>query len=137
MMIPTTRAASTPSRSVTISASNMDGLRRARGGAGLRRLRAEIAEAGDLERVPRRHEAVGAADLGLERRDPRAHELHHPAAPGAHEVVVLLARMDVLVKESPAPQPLFPGQAALDQEVQVAVHRGAGDLQAPRLHGGE
>src|SRR5262245_49363230 len=94
-MMPTTRAASTPSRRVTISASNMDrpggrnGRRhpalQARGG-----LRAAVAEAGDLQGVAHRHEAVRAADLRLQRRDSRADELDDPAAAGAHQVVVML-----------------------------------------------
>src|ERR1700686_4487081 len=82
-MIPTTRAASTPSRKVTMNASNMGRLPaelRPGGCARLGRLSAQVAQAGDLQRVARRHEAVGAADLPLERRDPRADELHYPAA---------------------------------------------------------
>src|SRR5262245_64701127 len=124
-MMPTTSAASTPSRRVTMSASNMSRLpdrraRRARGG-----LRARLAEAGDLQRVAHRHEAVRAADLRLQRRDARAHELDHPAATGAHQMIVLLAGVDVLVEEAAAPQALLAGEAALHQQIQVAVHRGA------------
>src|SRR6185295_17065486 len=104
-MMPTTRAASTPSRSATISASNMDhpprrrrrrdAVRRRRGG-----FRAAEAEARDLQRVPHRHEAVRTADLRLQGSDPRADELHHPAAAGAHQMIVLLAGVNVLVEEA-------------------------------------
>src|SRR5436305_15001342 len=104
-MIPTTRAASTPSRRVTMNASNMGrGLlahpRPSGGGRGDpgRHLRAAVAQTRDLQRVARRDEAVGAADLPLQRRDPQADELHHPAAAGAHQVVVLLAEVHVLVE---------------------------------------
>src|SRR5437763_3062896 len=123
-MIPTMRAASTPSRSVTISDSNMghplpSPIRRSGTPGGYRspRLRAAVAETRDLQGVVRRHEAVGAADLGLEGGDPLAHELHHPAAHRAHEVVVVLPAVDVLVEEAPARELLLPGQAALDQEI--------------------
>src|SRR4029079_5332722 len=105
-MMATMRAASTPSRRVTISASTMRppaelGPRPALR-LGLRR-RAPVAEPGDLKRVPRRLEAMGAADLGLEGGDAGADELDHPAAAGADQVVVvLLAAVDVLVGEAPA-----------------------------------
>src|SRR5687767_2246698 len=101
-MMPTTSAASTPSRNVTISASNMG---RPSGSHGQRRRRrkyfrgflgAGVAEAGDLQRVVGGHEAVGPADLRLERHDARAHELDHPPAARAHEMVVLLPGMNVL-----------------------------------------
>src|SRR5436309_1729586 len=137
-MIPTTRAASTPSRSVTTSDSNMGRGSLRDGGRPVRLvLRAGVAEAVDLQRVPRGDEAVGAADLGLQRDDPGADELDHPAAAGAHQVIVLLAAVHVLVEEPVALQPLLARQAALDQQVEVAVDRGARDLEAARLHGGE
>ena len=79
------------------------------------------------------NEAVGAADLGLQRGDARAHELHHPAALGAHQVVVALAVVDVLVEEPVAPQAYLAHQAAVHQQVQVAVDGGAGDLLAALL----
>src|SRR5215210_4571037 len=125
-MMPTTRAASTPSRKVTISASNMgrSPRRRSRRRQRAQGFRAKVAQAGDLQRVPRRHETVSAADLPLERRDTLADELDDPAAAGAHQVVVLLAGVDVLVKEAPAAQPLLAGEPALHQQVEVAVHRG-------------
>src|SRR5436309_8915441 len=135
-MIPTTRAASTPSRRVTMKASNMGRhlpARLSRVGRG-GRLRAAVAQAGDLQRVARRDEAVGAADLPLQRRDPQADELHHPAAAGAHQVVVLLAEVHVLVEETPAAQPLLARQAALHQQVEVTVDGRPGDLQAAGLH---
>src|SRR6185369_10913133 len=138
-MIPTMRAASTPSRRVTISDSNMGrslpGPPGSSGGHRSPRFRAAVAEAGDLQRVVRRHETVGAADLGLERGDPRAHELHHPAAGRAHQVIVALPAVDVLVEETPARELLLRGETALDQEVQVPVDGGAGDLRAARLEG--
>src|SRR6185312_463593 len=125
-MIPTTRAASTPSRKVTMNASNMGRLlaARLRLHGLLGRLRAGVAQAGDLQRVARRHEAVGAADLPLERRDARADELHHPATAGAYQVVVLLPEVHVLVEEAAAAQPLLAGETALHQEVEVAVDGG-------------
>src|SRR5689334_5515803 len=79
-MIPTTRAASTPSRSVTISASNT-GIASCGLKSGLLRSRALpalIAEAADLEAVARRHETVRPADFRLKGHDARAHELNHP-----------------------------------------------------------
>src|SRR5688500_3829173 len=128
-MMPTTSAASTPSRRVTTRASNTGRLRSA---AARRRLGlgAADADAVDAQRVPARHEAVGAADLGLQGGDPRAHELDHPAAAGADEVVVVLAGVDVLVEVAPAPEPLLARQAAGDQEVEVAVDGGARDGDA-------
>src|SRR5437764_253474 len=119
-MIPTTRAASTPSRRVTMKASNMGRHLpvhpRLSGGGRGGRLRAAVAQAGDLQGVARRDEAVGAADLPLQRRDPQADELHHPATAGAHQVVMLLSEMHVLVEETPAAQPLLARQAALHQQ---------------------
>src|SRR6185436_9536830 len=99
-MIPTTSAASTPSRRVTIRASSMRSLLR----------RALIAQAADLQGMAGRKEAVGAADLALQCHDARADELDHPAAPGAHQVVVLLAAVHVLVEEAVALQPLLARQ---------------------------
>src|SRR5947199_2728491 len=131
-MIPTTSTASTPSRSVTINASNMrhPPRSRRRGQAvGHSLLRAAVAEPGDLQRVPGRHEAVRPADLRLERDDPRADEFHHPAAPRAYQMIVLLPRVHVLVEEPAAPQAGLARQAALHQEVQVPVDRGARDLE--------
>src|SRR5262249_13361849 len=115
-MMPITRATSIPSRRVTISASSMDlpplpppavlprlaaaPLRRPRG------LRAALAQAVDLQAVGGRQEAVGAADLGLQRGDPRAHELHHPAACGAYQMIVPLTAVNVLVEEAAAAETL-------------------------------
>src|SRR5258708_3165641 len=132
-MMPTTRAASTPSRRLTISASNMDAppLSGLAGIAGHSlRLGATLAQAVDLQAVARRHEAVSAADLSLQRRDAGAHELHHAAAPGAYQVIVPLAAMNVLEQEAAAPQTLLAGEAAGHQQLQVAVDGGARDLQA-------
>src|SRR5215203_7136662 len=125
-MMPTTRAASTPSRKVTISASNMGRppRRRSRHRHRLHGLSANVAKAGDLQRVPGWHEPMGAADLRLQRRNARADQLDHSPAAGAHQVVVLLPGMDVLVEETPAAQPLLAGEPALHQQVEIAVHRG-------------
>src|SRR6201996_8115463 len=139
-MIPTTSAASTPSRNATIIASNIGppfaALRRGCIRAG-RRLGAAPADAVDLQTVGGGQEAVSAADLRLQGGDARAHELHHPAAGGAHQMVVPLAAVDVLVEEAPAPQTLLARQAAQHQQVQVAVDRGARDLEAAGLDGRE
>src|SRR3954469_25248221 len=117
-MMPTTSAASTPSRKVTMNASNMGRLLAARRRLG-RGGRTLIAQAGDLKRVARRHEAVGAADLPLERRDSGADELHHPAAAGTHQMIVLLPEVHVLVEEAAAAQPLLASQAGLHQQVEI------------------
>src|SRR5690349_2193142 len=113
-MMPTTRAASTPSRRVTTRASNMQGSSAdpGPGGPGGNRdgnldASALVAETADLESVAGRHETMGAADLGLERGDAGAHELDHPAAAGADEVIVMLAAVHVLVEETVLPEPLF------------------------------
>src|SRR5436305_4489557 len=135
-MIPTTRAASTPSRSVTTSDSNMGRGSLRDGGRPVRLvLRAGVAEAVDLQRVPRGDEAVGAADLGLQRDDPGADELDHPAAAGAHQVIVLLAAVHVLVEEPVALQPLLARQAPLDNQAEVALTLAPRVLKAARLHG--
>src|SRR4051812_27043900 len=141
-MMPTTRAASTPSRKVTTNASNMGGLSRGRPGRqpGARRCigaRARVAEAADLQRVTPRLEPVGAADLALQRGDARAHELDHPPAAGADQMIVMLAAMDMLVEEAVLPEALLAGEAALDEEIEVAIDRGAGDLEPARLHRSE
>src|SRR5215203_867373 len=130
-MMPTTRAASTPSRRVTISASNMDRpphrrmhRRRQTTALALGGFRATVAEARDLQRVPRWHKTVSAADLRLQRRDARADELDDAPATHAHQVVVLLPGVDVLVEEAPAAQPLLAGEPALHQQVEIAIDRG-------------
>src|SRR5258708_5681939 len=129
-MMPTTRAASTPSRRLTISASNMDAPPLSGIAGHPLRLGAALAQAVDLQAVARRHEAVSAADLRLQRRDAGAHELHHAAAPGAYQVIVPLAAMNVLEQEAAAPETLLAGESAGHQQLQVAVDRGARDLQA-------
>src|SRR6185369_2426670 len=132
-MIPTTSAASTPSRKVTISASNM-GRSSACGDAGRLLLRALIAQAADLQGVARGDEAVRAADLRLEGREAGADELDDPAAAGAHQVIVLLAAVHVLVEEAVALQALLARQAVGHQQVEIAVDRGARDLEPAPLH---
>src|SRR4029453_6951357 len=119
-MIETTSAASMPSRSVTRRASSMGGFG---GGAG-------PAAAENLEPVPLRLEAVGAADLGPQRHDAPADELDHPPAALAGQVVVLLAGMNVLVERASGTQPLPAHQTAFDEQIQVAIHRGAGNGDA-------
>src|ERR1700724_544959 len=139
-MMPTTRATSIPSRRVTIRASSMVarcsrlGRGAAIAGSAAARRGARLTEAVDLQTVGAGHEAVSAADLRLQGGDPGAQELHHPAADRAHQVVVPLPAVDVLVEVTPAAEPLLAGKAARHQQVQVAVHRGPRDLQpaAPR-----
>src|SRR4028119_154231 len=97
-------------------------------------LSAGVAHPADLQGVIGGREAMGAADLRLERRDPWADELDHPAAGGADQVIVPLPGVDVLIKEPVAPETLLARQAALDQQVEVSVHGGAGDLERARLH---
>src|SRR5688572_22398313 len=102
-MIPTTSAASTPSRRVTTRASNMgDSLTGRHLEPRLRpaRRRALVAEAADLQGVVRREKTVRAADFGLQRGNPRAHELHHPAAAGADQMVVILAAVNEIGRAS-------------------------------------
>src|SRR5580693_2223148 len=128
-MIPTARAASTPSRRLTISASSIQPPHLGRS--------ALLAAAVDLKLVDGGQEAVRAADLGLQRRDAGAHELHHPAAAGADQVIVALSAVHVLVEETAAAEPLLAREAARYQQVEVAVHRGARDLEPALPHGGE
>src|SRR6476619_6246626 len=80
-MIPTTSAASIPSRSVTISASNME---RPRKSAAFR------AVPPDLMRVVRHSELLPPADILLEPFDLAALELQDPAAPEADHVIVVV-----------------------------------------------
>src|SRR5262245_17499852 len=104
-MIPTTRAASIPSRKVTISASNMGPRsprlpRAARWRAGpsrvgRRRVRSPFAlaaraVAADLVGVARHAELLPAADLVLEALDVPAFELDDPAAAEADHVIVVV-----------------------------------------------
>src|SRR6185369_1001090 len=106
-MIPTTRAASIPSRRVTISASNMVAffstrLSRApgtRGGApgaggsgrgGRARAVAPLAVAADLVRVIRHPELLPAADFVLETLDVTALELDDGAAAETDHVIVVM-----------------------------------------------
>lgn len=77
---------------------------------------------------------MGPADLRLESRDPRADELDHAAAAGADQVIVPLPAVDVLIEEAAAAQALLACQSALDEEVEVAVDRGARDLEPASVH---
>ena len=72
-----------------------------------------------------RLEAVSAADLGAQGDDPRADELDHPAAGLADQVIVLLTGVDVLVERVARAQALAAHQTALDEELEVAIDRGA------------
>src|SRR4029453_5334761 len=120
---PTTRAASIPSRRVTISASNMEtfsvrlpgppggGRRDPRAGS-LRcgrhaRAVAALAVAADLGGVAGHAELVPGADLVLEPLDVPALELDDRAAAQAYHVIVVVAPEHRLLPP-PAPPPRPP-----------------------------
>jgi hypothetical protein len=84
--------------------------------------------------VHARLEAVRATDLVLHRLDAGAHELDHAPALAAEQVVVALPRVHVLVEVAAAAELVLAHHAALDQQVEVAVHGGARGLDAARLH---
>jgi len=96
-------------------------------------LSAPGADTEDLELMPGRLESMGPADLHLEGRDARGDELDHPAALGAHQVVVVLPRVDVLVEIASAAQTVAAHQTAFDQQIEVPVDGGAGDLDLSLL----
>src|SRR2546426_12225151 len=90
-MMPTTSAASTPSRSVTTSASNIDssgGSARARGGGAI--LRALGAVSAQLMGVLDEREPLAAADVGLDPLDGAVLELDDLPARHADHVVVMV-----------------------------------------------
>src|SRR5436190_10071206 len=137
-MMPTTSAASTPSRRVMISASSTGGPSRpARFPGHALGDRAVAAEAGDLQIVPRGLEAVGARDLAQHRGDGGAAEFDHASTVGAHQMVVLLSGVHVLEALPALAHLVTPHQAATDHQVQVAIDRGAGDRRSAPLHGVE
>src|SRR6266705_3146930 len=132
--MPTTRAASTPSRRATSSAAIMrpPGRRSATGGPS-GSLLAPPAVSHDLVRVPDRLEAMLPAHLVLQRLDPRRGELDHGAAPEAHHVLVVPAHQRVLVERGLVLQVEagLAHQAAVDQVLEGAVDRGARHADAP------
>src|SRR5437867_8130079 len=100
-MMPTTSAASIPSRSVMISASNTPRPRAVRPplrAGGERRLhRAGPAAAADLVHVPGHPEPLAAADFFLKPLDLAAFELDDPAARETDHVIVVVAAHHHLV----------------------------------------
>src|SRR5712692_9112310 len=134
--MPTTRAASTPSRRATRRAAIMrpPGRRSAAGAGGPSgSLLAPAAVPHDLVRVPDRLEAMLPADLVLQRLDPRRRELDHGAAPETDHVLVVPAHQRVLVERGLVLQVEagLAHQAAVDQVLEGAVDRGARDADPP------
>src|SRR5688572_31785587 len=145
-MIPTTSAASTPSRRVTMSASSIGsppytpdpslppGGREGRPLPGLSLLSrlcgAVAAETVDLQPVAARLEAVGAADLDLESGDSRALELHHPVTAGADQMIVLLPGVHVLEEKAALAQTMLAHHPGAHQQLETAVRGGARDGDA-------
>src|SRR5258708_6660110 len=125
-MMPTTRAASTPSRSASSSASITSGLRTRASHPAL------AAVPHDLVRVADRLEAMPAADLVLQRLDARRGELDDGAASEAHHVLVVLADQGVLVERSLVLQveARLAHEAAVDQGLKGGVDGGRGDARA-------
>src|SRR6187401_3155111 len=131
-MMPTTSAASTPSRRVMINASST--------GCPLRRAprfpghslcgNAVAAEPGDLQVVARRLEAVGARDLAQHRGDGGAPELDHVAAVRADQMIVLLSGVHVLETLAPFAHLVAPNQAAANHQIEIAIDRGARDRRS-------
>lgn len=97
-------------------------------------LGARPADTEDLQLVLAALEAVGAADLAEQGGDAGADELDHPAAAAAGHVVVALAGVQVLVEVAAAGKPHFVRQAGLYEELEIAIHRGAGDRETPAMH---
>lgn len=60
-------------------------------------------------------EAVRPTDFRQQRADPRAHELDHPTADRAHEMMVALAGVNVLIEVAVALQPLARDETAFDE----------------------
>ena len=83
----------------------------------------------NLQGVALGHEAVGAHDLALHGDDGGTHKLCHAATRGTHDVVVPLAFVNVFVEVSVAAQAVLAHEAELGEQVEIAVQRGAGDLQ--------
>ena len=75
-------------------------------------------------------ETVRPADFPLQGNDAGALELHHPAAVGADQVVVLLPGVQVLVAKAALPQTLAADQPARNEQVEIPVDGRAGDLGA-------
>jgi hypothetical protein len=84
--------------------------------------------------VHARLEAVRATNLVLHRLDAGAHELDYAPALPAEQVVVPLPDVHVLVEVAAAAQLVLAHHAALDQQVEIAVHGGARSFDAVRLH---
>jgi hypothetical protein len=101
------------------------------------RLGAGPAATENLESVVLGLETVGATDLGAQRDDARADELDHPAAAFADQMIVLLAGVDVLVESVTRAQALAANQAALDEQIEVAIDGGARHRNAAAAKGGE
>ena len=71
------------------------------------------------------------ADLGLERGNAGADELHHPSTLLTHQMVVVLPRVHVFVEQMASPQAVAPSQAAAHQEIEISVDGRAGYLRSP------
>ena len=78
-----------------------------------------------------RFETVGAADLALQGGDRGRDELDHPAAAPTDQVIVPLTVVLVLVHCLSTTEHLFADEPAVDQDVEVPVDRGTGDLGSP------
>src|SRR5882724_8317875 len=129
-MMPTTSAASIPSRRVMTSDSNTPrppGRPPGRRARAPRRLRgARPAAAADLVHVPGHQESLAPADLVLEPLDLAALELDDPAAGEADHVIVVVTAHHHLVARLPLGHLDLVHQPLLDQPRQGAVERGAG-----------
>src|SRR5712692_799618 len=98
---------------------------------------AVLAEAVQLQLVPRHLEAVVAGDHVLQLLDALVLELDDPVAAGADQVIVVMAADGGLVPRLPVLEVARAGEACVGEDLHGAVHGRRADVLVARLHLGE
>lgn len=88
----------------------------------------------NLQRVLLGIKAMGTTDLPLQGIDTRTHELDDAPTLSAHQMVMTLTGVDMLVQVSTSPQTILLDEAKFRQQVEIAIEGCPRDLEAPLLN---